>query len=78
MVDIQQDKARMGGIKLKALYRPQIIGNSAEQKVVSLFSDAEEKKEKIGDDSNGEESDADQKFQGQLFNYDFALESGKK
>ena len=46
--------------------------------MVSLFSDAEEKKEKIGDDSNGEESDADQKFQGQLFNYDFALESGRK
>ena len=66
----------MSGIKLKAEYRPQLIGNS--QKVVSLFSEAEDKKKKIAEDSNGEDSDVDKKLDGQLFNHNFGLKGGSK
>ena len=79
MVDIQQDKARMGGISLKAVFRPQFIGESDKHKVVSLFQGAEKQKN-IDDDSDqaAEESDADQKLQGQLFEYEFVLDGNKK
>ena len=73
----------MGGITLKAVFRPQFIGESEKHNVVSLFADADEKKKSekkndLDDDSNDDESDADPRFKGQLFNYDFAMESGRK
>jgi hypothetical protein len=47
----------MGGIRLQAVYRPQFIGESEKHKIVSLFSEAGDKK-KINDDSDAETSES--------------------
>ena len=50
----------MGGIQLKAVYRPQFIGQSDKHKLVSLFSQEAKKPEKITPDvSAGDESEID-------------------